>query len=294
MDIHSIAGYGLQAKLKNHGAELCSLIGADGIEVIWQAHAAWPRHAPVLFPIVGTLKNNRYRHQGRWYAMGRHGFARDIRFELVGQDATSCRFALTDDANTWANYPFTFRFEVAYAMTAAGLEITYAVSNTCDVVLPASFGAHPAFNWPLVPGVAKTAHRLVFEQAEPAPIRRITPDGLLRPESLPTPIEGSVLNLRDDLFVEDAVILDRPASRSVRYGAPGTPTVEVLWEGFRELGIWTRPGVDLLCIEPWHGMSSPAGFDGEFIDKPGLMLLAPGERRAAMHRIRVIPSGEKR
>jgi galactose mutarotase-like enzyme len=291
MDTITIDGFGLRAKLAQEGAELCSLVGADGLEVIWQAGEAWPRHSPVLFPIVGTLKDNRYRHLGVEYRLGRHGFARDKLFSLAAHDARSCRFVLTDDAATRDVYPFSFRFEVGYAMTAAGLEISYAVGNPGDVVLPASIGAHPAFNWPLRPGVDRLAHTLTFGAAEPAPIRRITADGLLRPEGLPSPIAGKILRLRDDLFVDDAIILDHPASRSVRFGGPGTPVVEVAWEGFVELGIWMPPGADFLCIEPWHGMSSPVGFDGDFIDKPGLMLIPPGETRTASYRIRVIPAG---
>jgi galactose mutarotase-like enzyme len=219
--------------------------------------------------------------------MFRHGFARDSRFDWTERTATTARLVLTDNAATRAAYPFAFRFEIAYAMTADGLAITFTVQNTGDVPLPASMGAHPAFNWPLAPGVAKEAHHLTFSAAEPAPIRRVRPDGLLRAEHLPSPIAGHVLALHDGLFVEDAVILDRVASRSLRYGAPGTETVEVSWDGFPELGIWTRPGVDLLCIEPWAGMSDPVGFEGEIGEKPGMMILPPGTSRSAMHRIRV-------
>jgi galactose mutarotase-like enzyme len=83
------------------------------------------------------------------------------------------------------------------------------------------------------------------------------------------------------------VILPQPASRSVRYTATGAPAIEVAWEGFEQLGIWSRDGGDFLCIEPWHGMASPTDFDGEFRDKPGLMLIPPGERRTLSMRIRL-------
>ncbi len=282
-----MAGHGIGASVRARGAELCSFRDAQGRELLWQAHAAWPRHAPILFPIVGTLKDNTLRLDGKPYMMGRHGFAREQDFAWAERTPTSCRLVLADNAATRAQYPFAFRFEVDYAIGANGLSITYTIVNTGDVVLPASMGAHPAFNWPLLPGLPKEAHSLTFSHSEPSPIRRVSPDGLLRPERLPTPIEGNVLKLHDGLFAEDAVILDRLASHSVRYTAPGAPVVEVSWEGLPELGIWTRPGMDLLCIEPWHGMSDPAGFDGDFTAKPGLMHIPAGQRRSALHRIAI-------
>ena len=289
MTHHSIDADGATARIHADGAELRSLISAGGTEVIWQAHAAWPKHAPNLFPIVGTLRDDTYRHNGQAYPLPRHGFARASLFSWTERTPTTARLVLTDSPATRAVYPFAFRFEIAYAIGAGGLAITFTVQNTGDEPLPASMGAHPAFNWPLAPGVSKEAHRLTFAAAETAPIRRVRPDGLLRPDLLPTPIAGNVLALDDGLFVDDAIILAPVASTSLRYGAPGTETVEVSWEGFTELGIWTRPGVDLLCIEPWSGISDPVGFEGEISDKPGIMILPPGTSRRAMHRIRVLP-----
>jgi galactose mutarotase-like enzyme len=288
MNTHIMAGHGIGASVHAMGAELCSFRESGGRELLWQAHEAWPRHAPILFPIVGTLKNNTLHVDGKSYPMGRHGFAREQDFAWAERTATSCRLVLTDSAATRAQYPFAFRFEVQYAIGADGLSIIYTIVNTGDVILPASMGAHPAFNWPLLPGLSKEAHTLTFSHPEPAPIRRVSPDGLLRPEHLPTPIEGNTLKLHDGLFTADAVILDRLASQSVRYTAPGAPVIEVSWQGLPELGIWTRPGVDLLCIEPWHGMSDPADFDGDFHAKPGLHLIPPGETRSALHRIAIV------
>ncbi|HEY2133603.1 MAG TPA: aldose 1-epimerase family protein [Acetobacteraceae bacterium] len=286
MDRHSIAGPGLSATVKADGAELCSLRGADGREMLWQAGPPWPRHAPVLFPIVGRLKDDQLEHNGRAYRLNQHGFARDRRFTWAETTPTSCRLVLEDDAESRAMYPFPFRFEVAYAIAADTLSVTFSVTNTGADTLPASMGAHPAFRWPLVDGIPKDAHRLEFAAAEPAPIRRVA-GGLLLPDSFPTPIANKMLALNEGLFATDAIILDHPASQSVRYTADGGPVIEVSWDGFPELGIWSRAGADLLCIEPWRGMASPAGFDGEFSDKPGLMLIPPGEQRQAVHRIRV-------
>ena len=276
----------MTAIVKADGAELCSLRNTAGQELLWQALPAWPRHAPVLFPIVGRLTDDRLRHRERDYRMTQHGFARDHRFAWAETTGASCRLVLEDDEATRAIYPFAFRFAVEYVAAGDTVSVIFTVTNTGDEVLPASMGAHPAFNWPLSQGIAKEKHYLQFDAEEPGPIRGVQ-GGLLLDKTRPTPIHGRMLPLREDLFAADAIILDPVASRSVRFTAPGGPSIEVGWNGFPELGVWSRPGVDLLCIEPWYGMASPVGFDGEFLDKPGIFRLAPGESRAAVHRIGV-------
>lgn len=287
MDHHSISGGGLSARILAEGAELCSVVAPDGTELLWQAGPAWPKHAPVLFPIVGTLKDNRHRHRGRDYELFRHGFAKDRRFTWAERAADACRLVLLDDAETRSRYPFAFRFEVSYRIGAEGLDVGFRIENTGDVMLPASMGAHPAFNWPLRQGIAKSAHSLVFAAEETAPIRRVRPDGLLRREALPCPVLGRTLALHEGLFAEDAIILESPASTSLRYSAPGAPTLVFSWRNFPQLGIWMRPGGDFLCLEPWQGMSSPLDFEGALEDKPHVLLIPPGGVREASHRMAV-------
>lgn len=281
----------LSAAVKADGAELCSLRDAEGAEMLWQAHPIWPRHAPVLFPIVGRLKNDTLRHQGKTYRLTQHGFARDRRFAWHARTATSCSLVLHDDGETRALYPFPFRFEVAFALNDDSLEQTFTIENTGRGVLPASAGAHPAFIWPLAEGAAKDAHVLVFSEPEPEPIRRLA-DGLIKPAPEPSPVQANTLPLAASLFATDAIVFDRPASESVRFTAPGAESIEVSWDGFRQLGVWTRMSgadtcADFLCIEPWCGTASPQDFDGEFADKPGLMLIPPGEKRVLTMRIRL-------
>jgi galactose mutarotase-like enzyme len=277
----------LSATIRADGAELCSLRNAEGLELLWQAGPAWPRHAPLLFPIVGRLKNDELRHRGKSYRMTQHGFARDRRFGWVQREPTACRLQLVDDAATRSLYPFAFRLSVAYALKDADLEVGLEITNTGDEVLPASIGAHPAFNWPLLAGLAKQDYALVFSDAEPAPVRRLK-DGLMRAAPESTPVRGKTLALSEALFDDDAIVIDRLASSSVRFAADRGPSIEVFWDGFRELGIWSKPsGAPFLCIEPWHGFASPAEFDGEFGDKPGLMHIAQGDSRKLNYRFRI-------
>ena len=287
MDQHAIAAARIAARIAADGAELQSLRDGTGREFLWQALPAWPRHAPVLFPIVGQLAGDTLRHRGTVTTMGRHGFARERRFTWLERTPRACRLVLADDDWTRARYPFAFRFEVAYTAEADALTTTYTIANTGPEPLPASMGAHPAFRWPLAEGIAKDSHVLEFSAPEPAPVRRLDA-GLLRPGALPSPIAGRTLRLTESLFADDALILDRPASNSVRFFAPGAPGIELSWHGFSELGLWMKPGADFLCIEPWAGYASPVGFDGEFAEKPGLLLIPPGEQRAATHRIRLL------
>jgi galactose mutarotase-like enzyme len=284
-DSHELRGGEITATITAHGAELCSLKSADGLELLWQAGPQWPRHSPLLFPIVGRLKNDRLRHDGKTYPMTQHGFARDLRFDWIERAPDSCKLMLTDSVATAAHYPFAFQVTVAYHATGADLHVTLEIANTGAKTLPASIGAHPAFNWPLLPGLAKQAYRLDFSDDEVAPIRRLK-DGLMRATPEPSPVRGRTMPLSDGLFDDDAVILDRLASHSVRYAADRGPFIELSWQGFQQLGVWSKPGAPFLCIEPWHGFASPWDFDGEFSQKPGIMHIAPAERRAMKYRIR--------
>ena len=287
METFTIRSDRISATIKSGGAELCSLKTADGLELLWQAGQQWPRHAPLLFPIVGRLRNDQLHHRGKAYPMTQHGFARDHRFICLQHEPAFCQLVLYDDAETLSRYPFPFRLEITYTAKGADLEVGLQITNTSDENMPASIGAHPAFNWPLLPELTKEDYRLTFSDNEIAPVRRLK-DGLMRAKPEPTPIQGKTLALSERLFDDDAIILDQLASRSVRYAAGRGPSIEMAWDGFFELGIWSKPGgAPFLCIEPWHGSASPAEFDGEFVEKPGLMHIAPAETRSLRYRIRV-------
>ncbi|AMA59719.1 aldose 1-epimerase family protein [Bradyrhizobium sp. CCGE-LA001] len=290
-DTYTLRSGRLAATVKAHGAELCSLTGGAGFEFVWQAGPEWPRHAPLLFPIVGRLANDELRHRGKSYRMTQHGFARDSRFAWAERGESRCTLVLEDSAATRALYPFAFRLSAAYAIDESGLDLTLTIANTGEETLPASIGGHPAFNWPLRAEGVKEDYALTFAQAESSPVRRLD-GGLLRPAAEPSPIKGAVLPLSESLFADDAIIFERIDSNSVRYAAgQGASTgtwLTMSWRGFRELGVWSKPaGAPFLCIEPWRGYASPAGFAGEFSDKPGLMHIAPGAEESLSFRIEV-------
>lgn len=273
-DRHEMRAEGFRATVLANGAELCSFVRKDGRELIWQAGPVWPAHGPLLFPIVGALRDKRLTVDGRDTTMERHGFARRTTFEWVSRGTDQCVLAMTDTPATLAQYPFSFRLEAAYTLRPAGLEIALRASNTGDAALPCSLGFHPAFNWPL-DGGAKEDYRIELTASEEDQIAELDEAGLIaghRPSPL---VGGRVLSLSDAVFAHDALVFDPVHSSAARFLGPDGRGIEVGWENATQLGIWSKPG-EFVCIEPWHGLASPAGFHGEFRDKPGLVQVPPG------------------
>lgn len=290
-DSHRLVSGDLEATILAEGAELASLKGADGQEYLWQAGPAWPRHSPVLFPIVGRISDDTYAHEGQSYRLTQHGFARDRRFAWVSRSATHCTLRLTDDVESRALYPYSFRLDLTYELRGNALTLRYTVTNTGDVAMPAALGAHPAFAWPILPGVPKEEHELRFARDERAPIHGVT-GGLLTEAVRPSPVIDRVLELEPELFAADALVFTTIESRSVRFSGRDTPVLEVSWEGFEQLGVWTKPGGtgDFLCIEPWHGYASPEGFTGDLTEKPGMMHLPPHSDRELQWTVKLLPA----
>ncbi|RJQ45593.1 MAG: aldose 1-epimerase family protein [Gammaproteobacteria bacterium] len=287
MTDYTLRSADLSVKISTKGAELQSLKMADGLELLWQADPkVWARHAPHLFPIVGRLKNDTLRHNGKTYNMTPHGFARDLEFTCTQHSDQACTMQIKDSTQTRERYPFTFELNITHALEGSTLIITYALRNPAITELLASVGTHPAFNWPLKPGVERGAHSMTFERDEPAPIRRVA-GGLIKAQNFPTPVKNRVLNLADELFVDDVVIFDQLNSRALTYSAPGAPKIRVTFPDFPHLGIWTKPGAGFVCIEPWQGHASPEDFDGEFRAKPGVIATAPESERVWRYTISV-------
>lgn len=275
-----IASDRLTAEVAPLGAELQSLRDGEGRELMSDGDPAfWSGRAPLLFPIVGRLNGDTYRVDGRDHAMPKHGFARRSPFELVEQGETRVRFRLTDSAGTRDAYPFAFALDMAFALDGGTLWMTATIANRGDGVMPASFGFHPAFAWPLPYGDARGDHRIVFAEDEPAELCAITPDGLIAPGPRRTPVKGKVLTLADDLFASDALVWRDLRSRSLTYGGDGA-VLRIAFPDTPWLGIWTKPGARFVCVEPWAGMADPEGFAGDFTAKPGVFALAAGDSRA--------------
>jgi galactose mutarotase-like enzyme len=287
----SIASPNLAARINPLGAELWSLTDPQGHEYMTDADPAfWTGHAPLLFPIVGALSEERLRLGEASHPLPRHGFARARQFERVEQAPDAVRFQLSDCAATRAVYPFAFVLDMAFRLDGLTLHMTATVTNPGDAPVPFSFGYHPAFAWPLPGGAEKAAHRIVFAEEEPQAIRRLDgPSGLVEPATIPSPVTGRTLALTPDLFAKDALIWDDLHSRALSYGAPGGASLDIAFPDTPMLGIWQKPGAHYICIEPWQGIADPLGYQGDFRDKPGVVVLAPGAARAFRMDVTVRP-----
>jgi galactose mutarotase-like enzyme len=247
---------------------------------LWDGNPTfWNGRAPLLFPIVGSLAGGIYRIADKTYALSRHGFARRKPFEVLDAAPAVVLLRLKPDDETLALYPFYFQLQVRFEITHSTLLVTTLVLNDGDGPMPASFGYHPAFRWPLPFEAPREQHAIEFDLEEPAPIRRLDGAGLLTPVRYPTPIRSRRLVLADALFVDDVVILDALRSHRVSYGADTGPRLVLQFPDTPTLGLWSKPGAPFICIEPWHGMADPLGFTGDFTEKPGVFVVPPGARR---------------
>lgn len=275
-----IASAQLTARIDPFGAELQSLTDTRGCEHMSSGDPAfWSGRAPLLFPVIGRLNGDKLRVDGHDYTLEKHGFARRSCFDIIRHDAGSALFRLRDSEATRAIYPFAFELGAAFSLEGTTLAMTVTVRNSGDAALPASFGYHPAFVWPL-PGADRAAHEIIFECDEPAPLRRVTPEGLFGPDPKPSPVTGDRFPLTDDLFDDDALVWTDLNSRRLSYGVPDGPELDIAFPDTPHLGIWTKPGAAFVCIEPWAGHADPEGYTGEFRDKPGVMSIAPGMSRS--------------
>jgi galactose mutarotase-like enzyme len=280
----------LRAGIKAEGAELCSLRRLDlGLEYIWEGNPdIWGRHAPVLFPIVGRLKDNTYHWQGQTYNLPQHGFARDRRWNLIEKGEQHLRFGLRDDEESRKIYPFAFDFQMEYRLEGEMLSVNYRIENPGEGPLYFSVGGHPAFVCPLKEGESFADYRLEFEQAEKLE-RETLQMGLRTGQTEPVLQNESLLPLSHRLFDQDALIFKNPKSNKVRLvSGKHAHGVELAFADFPYLGVWSKAGqAPFVCLEPWLGLADSQHSQGEISRKEGIQLLQPGEELGLSFQIRV-------
>ena len=262
--------FGFTATINHDGAELVSL-RKNNTEYIWEGNPEfWGKHSPVLFPIVGTLKENTYRHGGKQYHLPRHGFARDRVFELVSKTDATAVFSIASDPQTMAVYPFGFELQIIYTLTHQGLTIGYLVCNRSDETMPFAIGAHPAF---ALPGNFEDYH-LEFEKNE-TPVYHLLENDLISNRTASLVLDNQKLPFDYALFANDALVFKKLESKSLTICKDDAPLLTVAFDGFPNLGLWTKPGAPFLCIEPWFGYADTPESTGELTDKEGILSLAP-------------------
>ena len=273
-----------EAEVDTLGAEAVAL-RVDGKALLWKADPAiWHRTSPVLFPIVGRVRNGKLSIGGRSYPIGVHGFAATSRFEVVRRSDDALLLRLADDGAMRESFPYSFRLDVGYRLISCGLAVTFQVDNPGVDFLPYALGLHPAFAWPFSGG-GRSGYRIEFEREERADVPVITPDGLFSRVRRLVPIDGLTLRLTDALLAHEALCFLDARSRSVRFVAPDGAAIRMGMENFPHVALWSQPCAPFLSIEAWTGHGDPDGFDGDISVKPSMRFLAPGA--SARHSIRL-------
>lgn len=270
----------LRVDVISKGAELQSVFNKNQqLEYLWQGDPAfWGKRSPVLFPIVGTLKDNSFRYNGKSYSLNRHGFAREMDFDMIEQSEGKLVFALSDNDETKKLFPFSFRFQVEYTLSGTTLSVTYRVLNTSETeTCWFSVGAHPAFRVPLTDDTVYEDYYLEFEKPETIGRWLIVSGGLIATETEPLLDNEKKLPLTRDLFVRDAVVLKGLKSEKMRLASDKNNLgFEFSYTGFPFMGIWAAPGADFVCIEPWCGIADSIDSSGKIEEKEGIRELEAG------------------
>lgn len=263
----------LTAQINPLGAELCSLKDSNRKEYMWEGNPLfWGKHSPILFPIVGTLKNNCYKYKGLEYHLSRHGFAREMEFKLLYKTENSATFSIETTGETLKNYPFDFELQICYTLNETTLDIEYKVVNNGKSQMPFSIGAHPAFS--LAENFEN--YSISFNQEEPLEYYLLEND-LISNKTKKLDVEHQKTALNYALFENDALIFKTLKSNSLTILESSKPLLKVNFQGFPSLGIWTKKDAPFLCIEPWFGYSDTENNFGDLFQKEGILVLEAKE-----------------
>lgn len=269
----------LEVTIAPKGAELQNIIHkGNSLEYLWSGDPAfWGKKSPVLFPIVGGLKNNQYLVGTQAFPLSRHGFARDMEFEVTTQNATSATFSITSNEKTLAVYPFAFSFSITYSLEGASLHVIYDVKNEGQENMLFSVGAHPAFKVPLAENTSFEDYYLEFSAQENAGTWPLSADGLIEEKPVPLLNNTNQLPLKKSLFYKDALVLKQLKSTAISLKSNKTPHgLTMQYEGFPFMGIWSAKDADFVCLEPWCGIADSVFSSGNLYEKEGINSLNPG------------------
>lgn len=266
--IITISNTNISATIDSLGAELIRL-EKDNQNYIWKVDERyWNKTSPILFPIVGRLKNDSYNCDGKTYELPRHGFARNFDFEIENQTENSVVFILTENTETLKKYPFQFELRLKYEVIENSLEMHYSVINKSDKMMPFSIGAHPAF----AINELFSEFTLVFNTSEDFVSYELENEQFNNSFKNITSENGKI-NLDYSLFEKDALVFKHLKSDSITLLKKNQTYLSVEFKDFPYLGIWTKPNAPFLCIEPWCGLADNVNHNGNIFEKEGINLL---------------------
>jgi galactose mutarotase-like enzyme len=262
--------------ISEKGAELQS-IQLNGLEYLWQADPKyWSKHSPVLFPIIGELKDGKYIFENKEYHLPRHGFARDHVFEAKQISETSAIFTLKSSADTLSVYPFQFIFQLQYEIKQQTLYCSYIIQNLNEGDMYFSVGGHPAFRVPLDEKLKYADYSLAFNK-ETSLKRFLLYNGLTNDKTEDVALDDKELHLKSSLFYNDAIVLKHLSSDQIELFSDKDPHgLKFSFEGFPYFGIWAAKDAPFVCLEPWCGIADNIHNNHELTSKEGINQLAAG------------------
>lgn len=280
--LYELSNDNISVKIDSMGAELKSLMDEiTHMEYMWEGNPEyWKRTAPVLFPLVGSLKNGKYTYEGREYHMSQHGFARDMEFEASVIEKDQAVFTLLYNEETLQKYPFKFRLDIEYRLDGRSLWTGWTVSNYGDRKMYFSIGGHPAYNCPPDRAGKRNQYFLKFD-TDSIVSRPIVSDGLVGSKTEKYTFNNGLLNISDDLFDRDALIIEGNQSHKVSLAdAYGKEYLTVKFDA-PLFGIWSPVKAEtapFVCIEPWYGRCDSEDFEGDISDREWENVLLPGDK----------------
>ncbi len=282
----------LTVKVNSFGAELSSISNNNtGQEYVWQADPAfWKRHSPVLFPIVGGLRNNEYRNDGIPYTMTQHGFARDMNFELLYNKPDEVFYQLESNSETLSKYPFPFLLKIGYRLAENKIEVLWEVKNTGVSTMYFQIGAHPAFNYPDFNTSDNIKGYFSFDKKEGLEYVLISEKGGIPPGPyIPLKLDDGLLPIGLHTFDKDALIFEESQISTVNLlDKNKQPYISLHFEA-PLVGLWSPPAKNapFVCIEPWYGRGDSVDYSGEFKDKDWMNSLEPDDIFSASYTIEI-------
>lgn len=275
----------LSIAINSKGAELISIKNNQTKhEYLWEGNPEyWGKHSPILFPIVGTLKNNTYRFNGQNYTLPRHGFARDCEFKMLRQEQDKVIFSLQENTATLATYPFNFELQVGYTLTENEVIVSYLIKNNNPVSMPFSIGGHPAF-------ALKndfTDYSLLFEKEENL-ISYALENDLISDKTAIIPLQQNKLSLSYSLFEKDALVFKSMASKQIQLLENNMPVLNFKYCDFPHFGLWTKVGAPFICLEPWLGYADTVAANGNLMEKEGITLLKANSEKEISFSIEIL------
>lgn len=274
MPIFQLKNNVLNIKVNSVGAELCSVVSNDtNIEYIWQANKnVWARHAPVLFPIVGKLKNGKYSINSKTYELPQHGFARDSEFICIEQNECNLVFELVASEYTLTLFPFHFSLQIKYKLIHNNIEVSYSVFNPDSNDLYFSIGAHPAFNCPLQANESFNDYQLHFEKNKLFKINELN-QGLITSQQNNLQLNNNKLQVSKQLFDNDALVFINSQINEVTLVSElSNHGVKLISKNWPYFGIWSKKNQEqFVCLEPWYGIADFDSSQGDFKNKLGII-----------------------